>query len=330
MDLTVVNQGGATSSAAAHNNNAVLRDYRKGNWNLQETMILIEAKRMDDERRMRRLGESPGGGERGKPAELRWKWVEDYCWRKGCLRSQNQCNDKWDNLMRDFKKVREYERRAAESPEGGTADGNRRSYWRIEKTERKDNNLPSNMLPQVYEALVDVVERKGLRPPPTEKGGVFLLPVVSPPTQQQHSVGYHAPAIGPAAAAAAETPSFQPLPTVDSDTSDYSGSPAKRRKRPGGGAAAAGEGTSGGTIQELGSAISKSASVIAGAIQSCEEREERRHREMMSIHERRLRIEESKAEINRQGINGLVDSINKLANSIFALAAQNNAQPPPK
>ncbi|KAL7131260.1 hypothetical protein ABFS83_13G186600 [Erythranthe nasuta] len=160
MDLTVANRGG-------NNNNNVARDYRKGNWNIQETMVLIEAKRMDDDRRMKRLGDT---AERGKPAELRWKWVEDYCWKNDCLRSQNQCNDKWDNLMRDFKKVRDYERRVAER---GFAET--KSYWRIEKNERKDNNLPSNMLPQIYEALVAVVERKDHRvvvaAPPVGGGG---------------------------------------------------------------------------------------------------------------------------------------------------------------
>lgn len=80
----------------------------------------------------------------------------------------------------------------------------------------------------------------------------------------------------------------------------------------------------------MGSAISKSASIIAGAIQSCEEREERRHTQVLSMHERRLQIEESKAEINRQGINGLVDAINKLANSILALAATKNQEPSSK
>lgn len=160
MDLTIASQGGGGS---------VLRDYRKGNWNLQETMVLIEAKRMDDERRMKRLGET---AERGKPAELRWKWVEDYCWKNGCYRSQNQCNDKWDNLMRDFKKVREFERRAAERGGAGGGGGEGKSYWRMEKTERKDNNLPSNMLPQIYEALVAVVERKSYTPSPSPAAAV--------------------------------------------------------------------------------------------------------------------------------------------------------------
>ncbi|KAL2526445.1 Uncharacterized protein Adt_11499 [Abeliophyllum distichum] len=36
------------------------------------------------------------------------------------------------------------------------------SYWKIEKNERKDKNLPSNMLPHIYEALVEVVEKKCL------------------------------------------------------------------------------------------------------------------------------------------------------------------------
>ncbi|XP_057812127.1 uncharacterized protein LOC131026306 isoform X2 [Salvia miltiorrhiza] len=281
MDLTIAKEGGLGSGSVS-----AQRDYRKGNWNLQETMVLIEAKKMDDERRMKRVGDST---ERGKPAELRWKWVEDYCWSHGCFRSQNQCNDKWDNLMRDFKKVREFERRGAD-----------KSYWRMDKPERKDNNLPSNMLPQIYEALLAVVDRKAPPPPPPFLPQCPILPppaILPPPPTSAH-----------------------PLPTPDSDTSEYSGSPAKRRKRRGGG----GEGTSGvaaaTTLQEVGSAISKSASIIAEAIQSCEDREEERHKEMVNLHKRRLQIEETKAEMNRQGINGLVDAINKLANSMLALA----------
>ncbi|KAL1538435.1 hypothetical protein AAHA92_27185 [Salvia divinorum] len=347
MDLTVASQGGGGG--------VVQRDYRKGNWNIKETMTLIEAKRMDDERRMKRLGDTT---ERGKPAELRWKWVEDYCWRSGCFRSQNQCNDKWDNLMRDFKKVREFERRISAERGGGGGGEQEKSYWRMEKTERKDRNLPSNMLPQIYEALVAVVERKGQSATAAGSSGggggggagssignVVLTTAVEKSSAhflgQQHLMAppilHSSPAMltPPPPPAEAEPPtslpSAQPLPTVDSDTSEYSGSPAKRRRRRGGG----GEGTSGGvgtsaaTLQEVGSAISRSASIIAEAIHSCEDREEERHKEMVSLHKRRLQIEESKAEINRQGINGLVDAINKLANSMFALAA-NRSQPSSK
>ncbi|KAH7569563.1 hypothetical protein JRO89_XS06G0187000 [Xanthoceras sorbifolium] len=380
--------------------NIVMREYKKGNWTVSETMVLIEAKKMDDERRMKRSsGETTEG--RSKPAELRWKWVEDYCWRKGCLRSQNQCNDKWDNLMRDYKKVRDYERKIAEKGEENL------SYWKMEKTERKDNNLPSNMLLQIYEALLEVVEKKGVQraaaaagsggstTPDIVAGYVVERPItiVQPPFQHPHSapipmltlpLPQSPPPPPQSQPLPPPLPYSQPVPTVgmgtahgsiyanidgfstqptgfcelvliglvpyfyvlemcdssDSDTSEYSDSPAKRRRRGrggvggGGGGGGNGEGTSGNasasTSHEVGTAISKSASIIAEALQACEEREERRHRDLVSLHERRLKIEESKSEINRQGINGLVDAINKLANSILALASNKNQSSAPK
>ncbi|GMH27708.1 hypothetical protein Nepgr_029551 [Nepenthes gracilis] len=129
---------------------SVMREYRKGNWTLQEIIVLVEAKRMDDERRVKRQI----SGDQSKPTELRWKWVENYCWKNGCFRSQNQCNDKWDNLMRDYKKVRDYQRRL-----GADHDINPSSYWNMEKAERKDKSLPPNMSFQIYQALVEVVGR---------------------------------------------------------------------------------------------------------------------------------------------------------------------------
>lgn len=120
----------------------------------------------------------------------------------------------------------------------------------------------------------------------------------------------------------------------DSETShEHSDSPAKRRRRASGGGGGGGDqGTSGtvsaSTSSEVGTAISRGASMIAEALQGCEEREERRHRDLLSLHERRLQIEETKTEINRQGINGLIDAINKLADSIHALASNKNQSPP--
>ncbi|XP_059629495.1 uncharacterized protein LOC132272056 [Cornus florida] len=358
------------------NNSSVLREYRRGNWTVQETMVLIEAKKMDDERRMKRpagvCGDSsdPQGMMRiSKPTELRWKWIEDFCWRNGCFRSQNQCNDKWDNLMRDFKKVRDYERRLlVVYQKAGEGDHDCKmnessSYWKIERSERKERNLPSNMLPQIYEALVEVVERKGgggvqrvvgsggggsisntntsragyvmegptistVQPsfPPllqhTISTPVALLPLPPPlqppppPPSQPHPISYS-----------------QPLPTVNTDTSEYSDSPSakrRRRRRRRRGEGSSGTAASGSTISnEVSSAISRSATIIAEAIQACEEREERRHKDLLSLHERRLQIEESKTEINRQGINGLVDAVNKLANSIFTLATHKVEQSDP-
>lgn len=317
-----------------------MTEYRKGNWTVSETMVLIEAKRMEEERRMKRVGDVGEG--RNKRAELRWKWVEDYCWRKGCLRSQNQCNDKWDNLMRDYKKVREYERKISRDGE--------ESYWKMEKGERKAKNLPSNMLAQIYEGLVEVVERRGhdnINTNPSlgymgmEKAAHVMtssnvqtpMLITSPLLEHQVSTPLM-PAVLPLPPPLVlpQPPMPQPQPSppshsqpVDCDTSeDSETSGAKRRRRSrrdyNGGGSSSGE--------EVGNAIRKSASIIAEALEACEEREERRHREVVSLHERRLKIEESNTEISRQGINGLVDAINKLANSIMALASHKNHSPP--
>lgn len=105
--------------------------------------------------------------------------MENYCWRNGCLRSQNQCNDKWDNLLRDYKKVRHYQMKLVKVPKecenegvgtsGGSdlpPDNNDGSYWKMEKHERKERNLPANLVAEVFNALTDVLNRRN-----TGKGG---------------------------------------------------------------------------------------------------------------------------------------------------------------
>ncbi|XP_018489615.2 protein SCARECROW isoform X2 [Raphanus sativus] len=357
----------------------MMREYRKGNWTLNETMVLIEAKKMDDERRMRRSIGLPApehshdsqSSSGNKPAELRWKWIEDYCWRKGCMRSQNQCNDKWDNLMRDYKKVREYERRrvessfAAESSSSAAAETG--TYWTMEKSERKERNLPSNMSPQIYQALFDVVESKthpsliaattvtaavaaAAASGNSSGGGLQIQKMIQ---QRQQGLGFvqihqmiqphvllplqpqpppppppppsQALQPRPLILSPPQPPSFhaQPiLPTVDT-------SRAKRRRTvPTTTAGPSGAGIDNAETEEgetvVAAAFSRSASLIANAIRESEERQERRHKEVMSLEERRLMIEESNVQINREGMNGLVEAINKLASSIFALASSSH------
>lgn len=100
-------------------------------------------------------------------------------------------------------------------------------------------------------------------------------------------------------------------------------SPAKRRRTTPGETIAGGEREA--EEVAVGTALSRSASVIAQVIRESEEKRERRHKEVVSLQERRLKIEESKAEINRQGMSGLVEAINKLATSILALASSSSS-----
>ncbi|XP_010516756.1 PREDICTED: uncharacterized protein LOC104792327 [Camelina sativa] len=310
----------------------VMREYRKGNWTVSETLVLIEAKKMEEERRVRRSEKKPEN--RNKSMELRWKWIEEYCWRRGCQRNQNQCNDKWDNLMRGYKKIREYERSRIESSfNTGSSSSRPASYWKMEKSERKERSLPSNMLSRIYDALAELVEKKTL---PYGNGGQILrvcqgfvapmmaqpmhqipttivLSLQSPPPQQPLVLSHPPPPQPPPFTFHAE-----PIqPTVDT-------SAAKRRRTTTPGETTTAQGESEDAEVMVGAAISRSALVIAQMIKQSEERQEMRHKEVMRLQERRLKMEESKADINRQCMSGLVDAINQLATSILALASSSS------
>eukprot|EP01018_Ginkgo_biloba_P029947 Gb_33551 [translate_table: standard] len=278
------------------------REYRKGNWTLHETVVLIAAKKLDDERRMK-----GGDREKNKTAELRWKWVENYCWKNGCHRSQNQCNDKWDNLLRDYKKVRDYELRLLP----GQA-----SYWQLEKHERKEKVLPSNLLYQVYEALHEVVDK---RYPPrltsqnqTSADKPNTLP--SQPQQQQHHHHQTSQSLPPQQPISGGC-SIEMSDSSESDGSEIPHSPAKRRKL----------WKDSSIIHGLAPAMSKSASELTQTLLACEEKKDKRHRDLLGVEERKLHIEETKTEISRQGIAGLISAVNNLANAILALASDKNA-----
>ncbi|CAA7408984.1 unnamed protein product [Spirodela intermedia] len=266
------------------------REYRKGNWTLEETMSLIEAKSMDKERRTKRV--AGGGG----PSELRWKWVEDYCWKMGCHRSQNQCNDKWDNLMRDYKKVRSHETAAAA---GGSTGGAGLSYWKLDSYGRKEKGLPSNFLLQIYEALSDVVETR-------EEGRGEIAATDRPPAKETLPPAEPPLSLPQVLQGLGNNPTVNP--SLNSDPTDRSVSPPRKRVR-----GRRGRKDGGGGVA---SAISKGAAVLAEALMAGEEKEETRHRELLEVKERRLRVERSRAETAAEAVAGLVAAVDRLAGSI--------------
>ncbi|KAK1321502.1 hypothetical protein QJS10_CPA03g02507 [Acorus calamus] len=234
--------------------------------------------------------------DQSRTAELRWKWVENYCYERGCERSQNQCNDKWDNLLRDYKKVRDYQRCVA-------SDGQERprlpSYWSMEKHERKEKGLPTNLVCEVYDALTDVLNRRcSLKPPSSQPAGAVTPLSSCPPPPPPPP-----PTLPPAAVALGTS--------VSVETSDDSAGPSDTKKRrrnkptsPGGG-----------------SSVVRGATVLAQTLLACEERREKRHRELLEVEERRLRLEEQRTEVHRQGISGLISAVNSLSGAILALVS---------
>ncbi|XP_020153683.1 uncharacterized protein [Aegilops tauschii subsp. strangulata] len=345
------------------------RDYRKGNWTMHETLILITAKRLDDDRR---AGGGAGGVAMAGPsspptprsAEQRWKWVENYCWINGCLRSQNQCNDKWDNLLRDYKKVRDYEARrasiaAAAPPVDGAPAAQPQtplpSYWTMERHDRKERNLPTNLAPEVYDALLDVLSRRAAR-----RGGAAIAPAApaplalpppppppppppSPPKpllnqqQQQEQQKHHR--LHPQPPPLLQLPAPVPQPSVPSATSvsaeeEMTGSSESGSDGLGLGGMSGGVGGNGDEpeakrrrrAERLGSSVVRSATVLARTLVACEDRRERRHREVLELEERRLRLEAERNEVRRQGFAGLVAAVNGLSGAIHALVADHHGR----
>lgn len=313
-------EGEETRNIMAANAGAMtlVREYRRGNWTLPETMLLIEAKkRVHDDRH---------------PADqglARWRWVEDYCWRAGCQRSQNQCNDRWDNLMRDYKKVRAYEH-AGVAGRGGAP-----SYWEMARAERKERCLPSNLLREIYEGMREIVESRRM-----SCGGAGVLFLGAPATTNTNPVDIPMQA----------SPLAQVLPRpLDQETHCSSESPERKRLRPSldglpGSSTAATASGHGDHHQELhgdqnsddeeedglNGAIGRCAAILSGALESREAAEERRHREVMAVEERRNLARQTRREAGEQCMAGLAVAVSQLAGSMLALAAKRKDPAAPK
>ena len=74
-------------------------------------------------------------------------------------------------------------------------------------------------------------------------------------------------------------------------------------------------------LRRLGSSVERSATVLARTLLACEEKREQRHREMVELEERRLRMEEERTEMRRQGFAGLISAVNNLSGAIHALVS---------
>ncbi len=365
---------------------------RKGSWTLHETVVLIAAKKLDDDRRLKllRAGDQsklqlqgrksrPRGG--ADQQQVRWKWVENYCWKSGCLRNQNQCSDKWDNLLRDYKKVRDYEElRSPPEPI---------SYWKMEKHERKEKGLPSNLLKEVYCAIQDVVgdhsrfpARKLLLPTAFDQ---IPAPAPAPGSPRQHfspilqisATSLHSPM---QEQHAHEQPSSEPDPTLsgtrflipysasamvwcnglfagiwswtnqlwlfqtsvdltrefwrcagcgiaeEGDESSFEDAEADQIAA-GAAAAAKRRKVHTNNVELEGSAAAIAPSMFKSTVEimqtllACEDKKDRRHRDLLGVEERKLHIEEAKTEISRAGVAGLITAVNTLASAILLLAA---------
>ncbi|XP_057493359.1 trihelix transcription factor ASR3-like [Actinidia eriantha] len=119
-----------------------IRAPRLPRWTRQEILVLIQGKRVAENRvrRGRTVGMAFGAGQ----VEPKWASVSSYCKRHGVNRGPVQCRKRWSNLAGDYKKIKEWESQIREESE---------SFWAMRNDLRRERKLPGFFDREVYDIL---------------------------------------------------------------------------------------------------------------------------------------------------------------------------------
>ncbi|CAH2059580.1 unnamed protein product [Thlaspi arvense] len=138
-----VTQGGGENSALSNEGgDDGVKTARLPRWTRQEILVLIQGKRVAENRvrRGRAAGMALGSGQ----MEPKWASVSSYCRRHGVNRGPVQCRKRWSNLAGDYKKIKEWESQIKEETE---------SYWVMRNDIRRERKLPGFFDKEVYDIV---------------------------------------------------------------------------------------------------------------------------------------------------------------------------------
>ncbi|MFS8034924.1 hypothetical protein Hanom_Chr17g01586941 [Helianthus anomalus] len=74
--------------------------------------------------------------------------------------------------------------------------------------------------------------------------------------------------------------------------------------------------------EDIGSAIIRSTKLLSETLKHHDDNKEKRHNQLVELEQQRLQLEETRNEVNRQGIAALITSINKLSEAIHSLISE--------
>lgn len=115
---------------------------RHPRWTRQETFVLIQGKKIAENRvRRGRRSSSAFGSDQVEP---KWDSVSSYCKRHGVNRGPVQCRKRWSNLVGDFKKIKTWESEVREEAD---------SFWVMRNDLRRERRLPGFFDREVYDVL---------------------------------------------------------------------------------------------------------------------------------------------------------------------------------
>lgn len=129
------------------------RAYKAGKWSPTETLTLVYCKRGH----FLKYGPLNHRRNIGVSAAERWIEMEDEMLRRNVMRSKSQCQEKWEQLASDFKKV--YDHQQNHVPLGEP------SYFQMTQAERKEHMLrfpKANLDETVYNALCEWYPRNSV------------------------------------------------------------------------------------------------------------------------------------------------------------------------
>ncbi|XP_068656596.1 trihelix transcription factor ASR3-like isoform X2 [Aristolochia californica] len=140
---------GSTPAVAA---NGVERPPRLPRWTRQEILVLIQGKRVAENRVRRGARVVATALGTANVPEPKWASVSSYCRRHGVNRGPVQCRKRWSNLAGDFRKIKDWESRIKEDAE---------SFWVMRNDVRRENKLPGFFDKEVYDILDGAGEAEG-------------------------------------------------------------------------------------------------------------------------------------------------------------------------
>lgn len=114
---------------------------RHPRWTRRETMVLIEGKKIAEERGRRGRRSSSVLGEQIEP---KWDSVSSHCRQHGVDRGPLQCRKRWSNLVSDYKKIRTWESQGR---------GEAESFWTLRSDLRREVKLPGFFDREIYDVL---------------------------------------------------------------------------------------------------------------------------------------------------------------------------------
>ncbi|KAK7399284.1 hypothetical protein VNO78_10465 [Psophocarpus tetragonolobus] len=114
---------------------------RHPRWTRQETLVLIESKKMVENGEQLCRFRSATGYVQTDP---KWDMVSSVCQQRGVKRGAVQCRKRWGNLLTDFRKIKKWESGIKEESE---------SFWIMRNDMRKEKKLPGFFDSVVYNVL---------------------------------------------------------------------------------------------------------------------------------------------------------------------------------